>query len=133
LTDCNQKEFEFQGLKSREGGNDTIDRYPLGSIGAVRILCLTSKVWSQIYKTFEGFRRLFKEPLLRKTSAQNLRLKPKRISKNDPCPIAYEPTRALSLNDADWRRWVRVKEWFNEYPSESDGAEKARKVKILCV
>jgi len=27
----------------------------------------------------------------------------------------YEPTRAIACNDADWRRWVRVKEWFNDY------------------
>ncbi len=99
----------------------------------MRILCLTSKVWSEIYKTFEGFRRLFKEPPLRKHPAQNLRLKPKRISEKDRCQLAYEPTRAISLNEADWRRWVRVKEWFNEYPSESDATEKARKEQILCV
>jgi len=93
----------------------------------VRILCFTSKVWSEIYKTFEAFRRLFKGPILRKAPAGNLRIKPKKETENVYCQIAYEPTRAISLNDADWRRWVRVKEWFNEYFSESDTTEKTKK------
>lgn len=32
----------------------------------------------------------------------------------------YEPTNAINLNTCDYRRWVRVKEWFNTF---AQGAE----------
>lgn len=99
-------------------GNDTIDRYPLCVSGAVKILCVTPGVWSEIHKAFESFRKLIKGPAPRKVLEQATRTKAKGVSKNE-YQQAYEPTHAISCNDADWRRWTRVKEWFNEYPSDT--------------
>jgi len=95
-------------------GNDTIDRYPLCASGALKILCITPSVWSEIDKTFAAFRRWVKEPPPRKVLAQDIRPQAKAIAKNE-CQTAYEPTLAIRCNDAEHRRWVRVKEWFNDY------------------
>ena len=59
--------------KKKSVGNDTIDRYPLCASGVLKILCITPKVWGEIYKTFEAFRRLFKAPAPRKVPAQDIR------------------------------------------------------------
>jgi hypothetical protein len=59
---------------------------------------------------------LFKRPTLRKVGTKNLCIKTKRESKNVLYQAAYEPSKAIACNDADWRRWARVKEWFNDYP-----------------
>ena len=104
-------------------GNDTIDRYPLCASGAVKILCITPKVWGEIYKAFGAFRRLIKGPTPRKVLEQAHRTKSKGIAKNEG-QTAYEPTNAIRCNDADHRRWVRVKEWFNEYPSDTTATGK---------
>ncbi len=93
-------------------GNDTIDRYPLCGSGVSKILCITPAIESEIYKTFELFQRLFKQPALRRAKANKPTRKPKKI----PFQTVYEPTNAIACNDADWRRWTRVKEWFNDYP-----------------
>jgi hypothetical protein len=106
-----------------KNGNDTIDRYPLCASGAVKILCITSKVWGEIYQNFEVFRRLIKGPAPRKVPDQENRTKSKAIAKNE-CQTAYEPTNAIRCNDANHRRWVRVKDWFNDYEtSENDQPE----------
>ena len=107
-------------------GNDTIDRYPLCASGALKILCITPKVWGEIYKTFEAFRRLIKVPTPRKVLAQDIRPKSKGAAK-DEYQTAYEPTNAIACNDAEHRRWVRVKEWFNDHPTtENTGTEKEK-------
>ena len=104
-------------------GNDTIDRYPLCASGAVKILCITPKVWGEIYQNFEAFRKLIKGPAPRKVLEQAPRTKTKGVAKNE-YQTAYEPTNAIRCNDADRRRWVRVKEWFSEYPSDNDTTRK---------
>jgi hypothetical protein len=81
---------------------------------------MTPKVWGEIYKAFEAFRRLIKGPEPRKVLEQAPRTQPQGNAKNE-CQTDYEPTNAIRCNDADWRRWARVKEWFNEYPSETTG------------
>ena len=111
------------GFSCGRFGNDTIDRYPLCASGAVKILCITPKVWGEIYQNFEAFRRLIKGPAPRKVLEQASRTKSKGVAKNE-CQAAYEPTNAIRFNDANRRRWVRVKEWFNEYPSDNDAPGK---------
>ena len=106
-----------------ETGTDTIDRYPLCASGAVKILCITAKVWGEIYQNFEAFRKLIKGPAPRKVLEQAPRIKTKGVAKNE-YQTAYEPTNAIRCNDADRRRWVRVKEWFSEYPSDNDTTRK---------
>ncbi len=71
----------------------------------------------KIYKTFEAFQRLINESVIRKPRRQSFRLEPVIKPKNNLCQAAYEPTRAIVLNDAGWRRWVRVKEWFRDVDS----------------
>lgn len=101
-----------------EIGNDTIDRYPLCASGVLKILCVTPAIGSEIYKAFESFRRLLKQPAVpRKEQTKVLRPKPVLKLKQDIFQAAYEPTRAISCNDADRRRWGRVKEWFNDHPT----------------
>ena len=93
-------------------GNDTIDRYPLCESGVLKILCITVPVWREICKAFEAFQRLINKSAIRKPRRQSLRLEPVIKPKINLCQAAYEPTCAIVLNDAGWRRWVRVKEWF---------------------
>lgn len=64
--------------------------------------------------------------MLRKVPAQEIRPKPKAVAKNE-CQTAYEPTNAIRCNDADHRRWVRVKEWFDDYAAtENSHLEKEK-------
>lgn len=105
-------------------GNSTIDRYPLCECGVLKILCITPSIWSEIYKTFDSFRRLFKQPALRKGREKALSPEPTKKPKKAVFQAAYEPTKAISCNDAVHRRWVRVKEWFNDHPTaENFGSE----------
>jgi hypothetical protein len=69
---------------------------------------------------------LIKGPAPRKVLAQYIRPKLKDVAKNE-YPTAYEPTNAICCNDADHRRWIRVKEWFNEYSSDTAVPEKTMK------
>jgi len=78
-------------------------------------LCVTPRVWGEIHKAFEAFRVLFKESATRKTSGKYLCAQTAYKPKDARCQAAYEPTNAIRCNDADWRRWVRVKEWFSDY------------------
>jgi hypothetical protein len=65
---------------------------------------------------------LFKEPAPRK----GLRLKSKDTPKNE-CQTAYEPTNAIRCNDSERRRWVRVREWFNDLAAtENNNREKEK-------
>ena len=118
-----------QQLASISYGNDTIDRYPLCASGAVKILCITPKVWGEIYKAFEGFRRLIKGPAPRKVLEQAPRPKAKGVAKNE-CS-GYEPTNAIRCNDADHRRWVRVKEWFNDLTETENNHRENEKGHII--
>ena len=111
-------------------GNDTIDRYPLCASGAVKILCITPKVWGEIYKAFESFRRLIKGPAPRKVLEQAPRTRSKGVSKKQG-QAAYEPTNAIRCNDADHRRWVRVKEWFNELQETENNHRENEKGHII--
>ena len=111
-------------------GTDTIDRYPLCASGAVKILCITSKVWGEIYQNFEAFRKLIKGPAPRKVLEQVPRTKAKRVTDNG-CQTAYEPTKALSCNDASHRRWVRVKEWFNDLTETENNPKENEKGHII--
>lgn len=110
-------------------GNDTIDRYPLCSSGAVKILCITPKVWGEIYQAFEAFQRLTKAPAFRKVLEQATRTKSKSVAKNKYPD--YEPTNAIRCNDADHRRWVRVKEWFNDLTETENNHRENEKGHII--
>ena len=93
-------------------------------------MCVTPKVWGEIYKAFEAFRRLIKGPAPRKVLEQAPRTKSKGVAKND-YQAAYEPTNAIRCNDADWRRWARVKEWFNELTETENNHRENEKGHII--
>jgi len=114
----------------RVRGNDTIDRYPLCASGAEKILCITPKVWGEIYQNFEAFQRLIKGPAPRKVLEQAPRTKSKNVAKNE-CQTAYEPTNAIRCNDADHRRWVRVKEWFSDLTETENNHRENEKGHII--
>ncbi len=111
-------------------GNDTIDRYPLCASGALKILCTTPRVWAEIYKAFEDFRKLIKGPAPRKVREQAPRTKSKGLAKKEG-QTAYEPTNAIRCNDAEHRRWVRVKEWFNELTETENSHRENEKGHII--
>jgi hypothetical protein len=37
---------------------------------------------------------------------------------------AYEPSNAIAVNECDYRRWCRVKEWFAEFGPEAEKFER---------
>ena len=86
--------------------------------GVLKILCITPAIGSEIYKAFESFRRLFKQPKPRKKHIKVLRPKLALKLKRTVFQAAYEPTKAISCNDAEYRRWVRVREWFDDLVDE---------------
>lgn len=36
----------------------------------------------------------------------------------------YEPSNAIYVNDCDYRRWCRVKEWFDQYSPDNEILQK---------
>ena len=103
--------------KTGRDGNDTIDPYPLIPVEAGKILCITLKTYAEIKQTYKTFRNSIK------SKVQRIIVEPPRPSEA-PLEVGfqrdYEPTKAISCNDSDWRRWVRVKEWFNEYGPDAE-------------
>ena len=115
--------------KNRLSGNETIDCYPLEQREIKKILVLSEQKFKELQKEF----KLFFKGLNGRISQRSSLLKPKRrqfLEPQEPRKGSaqkfdseghpqrfrdYEPTHAISLNTSDWRRWVRVKEWFSQY------------------
>jgi hypothetical protein len=93
-------------------------------------LCITPAIGSEIYKSFESFRKLFREPVSRKIREQAPRPEPWKKPKN-VSQIAYEPTRAIACNDANHRRWIRVREWHNDYAAAENIISEKEKGHII--
>jgi hypothetical protein len=93
-------------------------------------LCITPAIGSEIYKAFEAFRELFRTPAPRKVREQAPRPEPAKKPENVH-QTAYEPTKAIACNDADHRRWVRVKEWYNDYAAAEDITSEKEKGHII--
>ena len=121
---------------SEKHGNDTIDPYPLIPRGAAKILCTTPKTYAEIcraYKTIRAFcRSLSGRPAKRSFNLGQIK---KDFSKKLPSDAEkthlsdYEASNAISVNECDWRRWVRVKEWFNEYGPDADNLKDSLLIK----
>ena len=115
-------------------GNDTIDCYPLGEGGIRKILVVSEQKFQELEKEFQSFFQGVRGRLAARSSLPganregNCRLKPpaetfapKFAATENPGHFRdYEPSNAIYLNTCEWRRWVRVKEWFNQY---AQGAE----------
>ena len=115
-------------------GNETIDCYPSFKEEIKKILVVSEQTFKKLQKEF----RLFFQGLKSRLSQRSSLLRPNRrqILRPQQPPKAsgqkiglrtplrgfrdYEPTNAIYCNNSDWRRWVRVKEWFSQYGPESD-------------
>jgi hypothetical protein len=106
--------------KATPFGNDTIDPYPLIPGEVTKILCITSKTYAEISQAYRAFRSFIKRPAPRKAAEPGYQPKPKSTVLAANHQRDYEPTNAIYCNDSDWRRWVRVKEWFNEYGPDAE-------------
>ena len=117
-----------------EFGNDTIDCYPLAKGEIKKILIVSEQKFEELQKEFNLFfkgleGRISQRPSLREAKTRQI-LKSQAPSKASGPKIDsedlvggfrdYEPTKAIHFNDCNWRRWVRVKEWFSQY---AQGAE----------
>jgi len=63
---------------------------------------------------------LFEDRGAEQATTKDLRVNKKRKFKSAPYQSTYEPTPAIALNEVQWRRWVRVKEWFSDIDSSLD-------------
>ncbi len=102
------------------GGNDTIDPYPLIPWEAMKILCITPEAFALISKAFKIFRDSIKTLHSRKVLKHIRNPVPKKLMPRTIPQRAYEPTDAIQCNICDYRRWVRVKEWFNEFNQDME-------------
>ncbi len=100
-------------------GNDTIDPYPLIPAEAAKILCITDETFKNIQQAYQSFCRGLKG----RSPKKPLNLGPIKksfLEQKQPNPkkkyfSTYEPSPAIYVNNCDYRRWCRVKEWFNQY------------------
>ena len=105
-------------------GNDTIDPYPLIPAEATKILCITDETFKNIKKAYQSFCRSFKSQspkrLLNSNPIKIKLLKQKQPSLKKKTFLNYEPSKAIYVNECDYRRWCRVSEWFNQYGPDSE-------------
>jgi hypothetical protein len=100
-------------------GNDTIDPYPLIPEEAKKILCITDEIFKKIRTAYQAFcqglrGRSLKRSLNLAPIRTNL-LEQKLLNNKERHYSDYEPSKAIYVNNCDYRRWCRVKEWFNQY------------------
>ena len=113
-------------------GNDTIDCYPLGTGEIKKILAVSEQKFKKIQKEFQSFLKGVRGRFDARSSPLEANkgefLKPQRPSEAiiERCVVQdmskrfrnYAPTNAIYCNTSDYRRWVRVKEWFDQYDPE---------------
>lgn len=85
----------------------------------MKILCITDKTFKDIQASYQVFCRWVSGRLTRR-SPHLEPLKEKFLVQKQPIVnkrhfLAYEPSNAIYVNTCDYRRWCRVKEWFNQY------------------
>ena len=87
---------------------------------AAKILCITLKVFTEISQAYKTFRDFIKKPAPRKVAKPKRLLEPKLVLLKTKYQRDYEPSNAIQVNECNFRRWVRVKEWFNEYSPDTE-------------
>ena len=110
--------------KNQVFGNDTIDPYPLIPAEAMKILCITDEAFKNIKEAYQAFcqglrGRLPKRSLNPSPIRESLLVQKQPVLKKKHFSD-YEPSKAIYLNECDYRRWCRVSEWFNQYGSDSE-------------
>src|SRR3989338_2219520 len=116
--------FSNNRIKLGSSGNDTIDPSPLIPGEATKILCITLKTYAEISQAYKAFRDFIKRPAAGKVVEFKRPAQPKSRVEEITSQGDYDPTNAIYCNNSDWRRWVRVKEWFNEYGSDAKTFER---------
>ena len=91
---------------------------------AEKILCITLKTFTEISQAFKNFRGFIKIPAPKKIAQPKFPPKPKATLLEVKHQRDYEPSNAIQVNECNFRRWVRVKEWFNEYGPDANKFEK---------
>ena len=130
--------------QDNEVGNDTIDCYPLGRGEIKEILVVSEQKFKKIQKEFRSFLKgvqvrfdarssllgANKEEIFRPQRPSKA-ITPEFSSENRTRRFrSYEPTNAIYCNISDYRRWMRVKEWFDQYGPE---AEKQKFLKEILI
>jgi hypothetical protein len=104
-------------------GNDTIDPYPLFPREARKILIVKNNIFKELAKRYQVFcRNTIGHPV--KTPTKSARVKIEPLKSKARHWSAYEPSGKEYINDYNWRRWVRVKEWFQEFGPNAQQPEK---------
>jgi len=105
--------FSIQLILLFYRGNDTIDPYPLIPAGLNKILCITHDTYTVISLAYQAFRDSIKKPvpleIVKPVQELRITLPESRYQRD------YEPSLAIQVNECEYRRWCRVKEWFNTY------------------
>ena len=103
-------------------GNDTIDPYPLIPTEAEKILCVTVNIFKVIEKDYRTFCQLGQPAKrsfnIRPNKTNSLKKQPLKPIKEHF--LDYEPSNAIYTNTSEYRRWCRVKEWFNQFGPDAN-------------
>lgn len=108
-------------------GNDTIDPYPLIPREAKKILIVKKDILKELQQLYKAFcRRLRGRPAKRSSNTGSTRRQ--RLKSKEPSPerhfSAYEPSNAIAVNECDYRRWCRAKEWFYQFSQQAINFER---------
>jgi hypothetical protein len=105
-------------------GNDTIDPYPLISKEAAKILIIKKDIFEKLRNRYQTFYRSIAGRYVKRylpVKAHNACFsKPKRTSTGNNRSSTYNPSNAIAVNECDYRRWCRVKEWFAEFNPDNE-------------
>ncbi len=103
------------------------ESYPIGSLRRSRTRSQTFRPElssAEISRDYKAFRDFIKRPCAGKVDEFKRPAQAKSNVEEINDERDYEPTNAIYCNNSDWRRWVRVKEWFNEYSSDAKTFER---------
>jgi len=104
---------EYSRKYSRKYRNDTIDPYPPR---IVKILCITRREFKRL-KLLVGVRRKKRSRGLAPWLKNKKKVSPRRVTEKKQKPT-YEPTNISQAYESQTWRWIRVKQWFNEYKDD---------------
>jgi len=83
-------------------------------VEAKKILCITQETFLNICQAYQAFREFIKPVVLPKSTIKTIAPTTSRTITYEHTHD-YEPSHAIQVNECDYRRWCRVREWFNTY------------------
>ncbi|MFA5346171.1 MAG: hypothetical protein WC315_07855, partial [Candidatus Omnitrophota bacterium] len=109
-------------------GNDTIDPYPLIPKEAAKILIVKKDIFEKLRNRYQAFYRSIAGRHVKKSlpvKAHNAYFtKPDRTYTGNNNSSTYATSNAIAVNECDYRRWCRVKEWFAEFNPDAEKFKK---------